>query len=267
VRPRKNRPVLFEVVACSRRAGGRSAPPRTAALPAGAATPPAVPLRPTTPPSIETDEAASAEATGVYFEDGRLHLALGWLHLVVIGVALAVVLAATFQVGRRSAQPGSFGSAGIDDLLAGQPPADTLKTEAAVPVPGQGRGTGQVLTPLGQAAGEETRAKPPPPAPPVAKQAEVVEAFTFASGAYYVVVQHFRSRDGDQAVAARDFLRSKSVGCTVRQAAGDLELVATEAFSSEAAAQTLSRRVRDLGKEYWNAGGGYDFAGAKPRRF
>jgi hypothetical protein len=203
----------------------------------------------------------------VYFEDGRLHLALGWIHLLVIGVALAVVLAATFQAGRRSAQPGSPAPADIDDLLAGQPPADTLKTEAAVPVPGQGRGTGQILTPLGQAAGEETRAKPSPPTPPAAKQPEPVEAFAFTSDAYYVVVQHFRPRDSDQAAAARDFVRSKGVGCTVRQAAGDLELVATEAFSSEAAAQNLMRRVRDLGKEYWNAGGGYDFAGAKPRKF
>jgi hypothetical protein len=99
------------------------------------------------------------------------------------------------------------------------------------------------------------------------KEADAGDSFTFAASSYYVVVQHFRIRDRDRAVAAKEFLRSKGVECVIRPGGGDLELVATEAFTSEPAAHELVKRVLGLGKEYWNSGGGYEFTGAKARKF
>jgi len=206
-------------------------------------------------------------------ERGRLVLTLGWPHLVVVLVGSVVVLAAVFQAGRRSARPAAEGQAALDEIMGASatvptPSVEPARTEVAAPTPGQGRVSGPVVTPSGPSAEETTTKLPPPVRPaPTPKSAEAQDDYAFVAGSYYVVVQHFRTRDRELALAAQQFLVSKRVACVVRTGGGDLELVATEAFTSERAAQELVRRVVEFGKEYRAGGGGYDFAQAKARKF
>ena len=279
--PRKNRPVLFEVVSRSQRARGRTGLQRPVAPPAPSAPPPATP----TTPLLPTFTAADTPRQPLAFQiaDGRVHLVLGWPHLAVIGIAALVVLFIVFQAGRTSAQPAPARSSSIDNVLAGAPETQTPPpAEPATPRSVPRRSAGPAVTPLGQGqpAAEPEPTKTPPVPKPVARQPspeppakekdkekESVESPAFAAGSYYVVIQHFRTRDRDKADAAREFLRGKGVSCVVRSGGGDLELVATDAFASEAQAQEFIRRVLALGKEYWNSGGGYEFTGAKARKF
>ena len=274
--PRKNRPVLFEVVARTQRARGHSAVSRPAVpAPSQAPVPPGTPAA-AVPPGPTRDESADAPVGGMYVDNRRLHVALGWPHLVVAGVILVVGLAVAFQIGRRSAQPPAQAPGDLSNILTSTPVPATPKKEAAPPKPGQGRSAGPVVTPLSPTAEPAPSVKPPParptpapaqPAPEPAKAAKPDEEFEFAASSYYVVIQHFRARDRERAAAARDFLGTKGVACVIRPGGGDLELIATEAFSSERQAQDLVRRLLEFGKEYRGAGGGYDFASAKARKF
>jgi len=114
---------------------------------------------------------------------------------------------------------------------------------------------------------EPSAAIKPQPAEPVPAPSVQPEPASFSVNSYYVVVQHFPKRAQSAAEAARDFLQSRGVPCVIRVGAGDLELVAIEGFATEQQAQDLVRRILELGKEYWNSGGGYNFLGAKARRF
>ena len=197
-------------------------------------------------------------------------MALGWPHLVVVGVIFIVSLVVAFQVGKRSAQPPARSPADLSTILANTPAPDTPKTDIAPPKPAQGRSAGPVQTPLVPLTERKPEAEPPPARPtpvPEKKTVKPDEAFEFAADSYYVVIQHFRTRDRERAVAARDFLSTKGIACALRPGAGDLELVATEAFPSERHAQDLVRRILEFGKEYRGACGGYDFANAKARKF
>jgi len=269
VATRKNRPVLFEVFSRSQRARGRGVTQRPAATPAEAA-----PGRAAAPPRGEPSGGTAPRSERARTERGRLVLTLGWPHLAVVLVGAVVVLAAVFQAGRRSARPAAEGQAALDEIMGASatvptPPVEPARTAMAAPTPGQGRASGPVATPSGPSVEENaTKAPPPPVRPaPTPKPTEAQEDYAFTAGAYYVVVQHFRTRDRELALAAQQFLMSKRVACVVRKGGGDLELVATEAFTSERAAQELVRRVVEFGKEYRAGGGGYDFAQAKARKF
>jgi hypothetical protein len=276
VPPRKNRPVLFEVFARTQRARGHAPATRpTAPASTPAPVPPAAPTA-APPPAPTRIKSAAAPIGSALLENGRLHVALGWPHLAVAGVILIVALTVAFQIGRRSAQPSTQAPDDLSKLLATPPAPEAPKKEVAAPKPGQGRSAGPVVTPLNPTAEPAAKPKPPPvqPAPtPVQppseppKAAKPAEEIEFAAGSFYVVIQHFRTRDRERATAARDFLSTKGIACVIRPGGGDLELIATEAFSSDRQAQDLVRRILDFGKEYRVAGGGYDFASAKARKF
>jgi hypothetical protein len=175
-----------------------------------------------------------------------------------------VLLGAAFIVGRRSAEPPVPGAPTIEDIFAGTTAPETPPPVVSAPTPGQGRGPGAVATPAAPLS------EPAPTAPVPVREGtprpKPADDFVLTPGAYYVVVQHFRLRDGERAAAAQDFLRSKGVECVIRTGA-DLQLVATGRFESEQQAETLRTRIVELGKEYREAGGGYDFASAKARKF
>jgi cell division septation protein DedD len=215
--------------------------------------------------------AGAVDRTGsAWIAGGRLCLVLGWPQLALAVIALLLLMVLAYEIGRRSVHAPAAKPADLKDILGTVTESEAPRTEAAAPTPARGGAGGPVATPGGPARGEEgTPAKPtvPPSAASPPKEAEAGDTFAFASGEYYVVVQHFRTRDRDRAVAAKEFLRSKGVNCAIRPGSGDLELVATEAFSSEQQAQGLVRRILELGKEYWNTGGGYEFTGAKARKF
>lgn len=198
---------------------------------------------------------------------GRIHFALTPLQSAVAGVGLVVLLVAVFLAGRRSVEPPGSKAQTIEDFLVGSPVPEPPPTEARPPTPGHGRNTGPVATPLAQPSEDATAAKPPTREPAASPQeAESTDAFTFVRDSYYVVVQYFRLRDQPRAVAAQEFLHAKGVECIIR-AGTDLQLIATERFSSEQQADPLRKRIADLGKEYRESGGGYDFASAKARKF
>lgn len=212
--------------------------------------------------------------------DGHVYLALNWPHVLVVGVVLLVVLFLTYRAGRSSAQSSQSKPSAIDNVLSGAPETQAPPPEPAPPTATPRRSTPPVVAVPGpaQPADQAEAAKPPPspkptptqrpqPPAPAPKEKETPETVSFTANSYYVVIQHFRTRDRDKADAAREFLRTKGVSCVVRTGGGDLELVATEAFTSEPQAQDLVRRILALGKEYWNSGGGYEFTGAKARKF
>ncbi len=260
--PRKKKPVLFEVVARTQRTKARASVPRQGAWPGS-----------TGGGLLNATGARTTAGPTVGLAGRRWPFVLAGA-VVVIGVVTGV------QIGWRSAQPPAKHSGDLRELFATPTPATMPRTETAYPTPSQGRAQTLVVTP-GRVESEGGAGVKPaarasdepgerPPAGPAARAAEdddPSDRFTFTPGAYYVVVQHFRIRDRDRAVAAKAFLRGKGVECVVRRGGGDLELVATTAFSNEAAARELVKRVLDLGKEYWNSGGGYEFTGAKARRF
>jgi hypothetical protein len=215
-------------------------------------------------------------APAIHVANGRVHLALSWPQLAVAGAVLVILLVVVFQVGRRSGQPRQTKVDQLDDILAGatvvEPPPASV---AAPPTPGRGRSAGPVATPLAPPSEGPPAAKPvarepapprtPPPAPPP-QETKAGEPFQPAPDSYYVVAQHFRLRDRQRAEAAQEFLRGKGIECDI-QAGADLQLVATEQFSSEQQAESLRKRVVEAGKEYRESGGGYDFASAKARKF
>ncbi len=263
--PRKNRPVLFEVVARAQRARARSPSPPTAPAqpppPASTAAPP--PRAPSPAPAPSLPDAAArpviARAAG-----GRIQLSLTRPQAAIAVAGVLVLLGAAFIVGRRSAEPPVPGAPTIEDIFAGTTAPETPPPVVSAPTPGQGRGPGAVATPAAPLS------EPAPTAPVPVREGtprpKPADDFVLTPGAYYVVVQHFRLRDGERAAAAQDFLRSKGVECVIRTGA-DLQLVATGRFESEQQAETLRTRIVELGKEYREAGGGYDFASAKARKF
>ncbi len=189
----------------------------------------------------------------------------------LVGAGLVVLLLAAFFVGRYSGNPLPTKSVAIEDLLPTSPAPEPPPTAAAAPTPGRGRSASPIVTPLAQPAQEAPAVKPAPrePAPqppPAPTETEPPDASTLARDTFYVVVQHFRLRDRQRADAAQEFLRSRGIECTIR-AGTDLQLVATEAFASEQQAENLRKRIIDVGKEYREGGGGYDFASAKARKF
>ncbi len=269
--PRKKRPVLYEVVSRSQRGrswkpssrGGTTtespAPPTTEPQP----TPRAAPAPATPPPARPTDAPRSAR-----FADGRLYLVLGWPHLAVAAVLLFAVVIASFQAGQRSTLPPVAQDANsLDAMLGGdadRPPADEPGSTAIRP---GGGSVGPIRTPLNDEA--VTHVDPPPtadkPPGPAAEDPSPAPP-AFRDDRYYVRVQCFPKRRRTAADQARDYLRSHGVPCTVVERPADLALVALEPFASQQQAQSLVRRVRELGKEYFTIAG-YDFGGCEPKKF
>jgi hypothetical protein len=266
VHPRKNRPVLFEVVARTQRARPRTTPPQApAAPPSPTSTSPTAVLA-VTPPTPAATPGGWRRYIPLDFGGGDIRVVLSRPQAALVGVGLIVLLLAVFFIGRYSAGPLPANTFSVEDFLAAGPAPETPPTAAPAPTPGRGRNGGPIVTPPVQPGEEIPVAKgaPPPPLPPT--EAGSPEASTLAHDSYYVVVQYFRLRDRPLADAALEFLRVRGVECTIRTGS-DLQLVATEAFSSEQQAERLRKRIVDIGKEYRKSGGGYDFASARARKF
>jgi cell division septation protein DedD len=193
---------------------------------------------------------------------GEIRLALTRPQAALAGVGLIVLLMAAFFVGRYSGNALPAKTVAVEDILSASPTSEPPPTATAAPVPGRGRGASPIVTPLAQPVQEPSVAKPPPAPTATEPPGESV----LAHDSFYVVVQHFRLRDRERADAAQEFLRSRGIECTI-QTGADLQLVATEPFASEQQAESLRKRIVDIGKEYRESGGGYDFASAKARKF
>ncbi len=280
--PRKNRPVLFEVIARTQRARGRgfSVRPATPAQPAGAPGAPtgsgaAEPgFRPVPPRPYAPLEFFSVE-------NGRLCLSLGWPHLAIAGAVIIGLCVAFYFIGRSGR---SVPSAPVDNsavAAAGQPVQRPVP-ERPAPKPGSSRGNAPAVN-LRSPAGEEPPAAkaPEPPAraaqpqpgpaqlpPQAARQPAAVPKQPepepkLEAGAYHVVVQHFPASRKEEAEPARAFLASRNIPCVIKEGArGSVLLIAGQAFKSEEEAQGLVAKVLEAGKEYFKTTSTYDFHGA-----
>jgi hypothetical protein len=265
--PRKNRPVLFEVVARTLRSRGRllspratpASPPPPVPLPAA----PPVPLSPPAPiPTLRPRPKAKVDHGQIGYADGHVHVNLSWVHLAVVAVLALVVLFVAFQAGRQSSRPAARGQ-DVTESLGNTPRSETPTSETPGPAPNPGR-SGNVVTPLNPPPGNDAarsaaRGNPPQKQP----QPAATEAFTFATDAYYVVVQHFQISKQQAAQEAGRYLIAQGIPCVVYKGRGEWMLVATEPFVDESQAKPLITRVRELGVEYAKSGGGYNFAGAR----
>jgi hypothetical protein len=95
---------------------------------------------------------------------------------------------------------------------------------------------------------------------------------------WYVCVQFFGESQRKAADDAAAFLQSKGIPCIVQRGPHDLRLIATQPFAlgnKDAArpadekrkCDELKRRIRDAGKEYRSAGGGYTFDGCEEKMY
>lgn len=267
---RKSRPVLYEVV----RGTARQQPPgwspgslfrqrdrsETAAPepePAAVAPAPAAMRAPASEPDYSDDSPPWFR-----WVDRHALLRLGWPGLTIGGAALVVLLILAFAAGRRSVQ--ADGSPGARTQIAAETPR---REEPLVkPLP-----TKEVALPQRAPDLEAQRqpATPPTRAPATAE---------FVKGKYYVIVQFFSKSNRRHAEEARDFLSSRGIPCTIREVGPDIRLVANEAFaldegtSAERAdarrrVEALKKRIKEAGKEFVKAGGGYTFDLCEERRF
>ncbi|MCK4343549.1 MAG: hypothetical protein KAY37_17695 [Phycisphaerae bacterium] len=260
---RKKRPVLYELVSRGQRARGWTTPPQQPSSPPATGAPPAAgpPPKPTAEPSQE----GALSSGSVRVVKGMVHLALSWFQLGVLGVFLVVVLVATFYVGRSTlSAPG--GGSDLDSITgsadADQPAAAPSELSLA-----HRPSDGSAHVPAPRPPAESSVRDQTPPVETLPPQdVPRVEHFAFQEGHYYVLVQCFPKWNRTAAEAARDFLRSKNVACTIYERRDDLAVFATEACSTERQAENLARTIRRLGKEYFPIGR-YDFGGCAARQF
>ncbi len=237
---RKNRPIQYEVASRARRTSQRTPVP-----PSGAPTDSTPPVR---------DEGLDEEA-------GRPTPTFGMPHLAVAAAVVLVIAFAVYKIGQRTTQPEPEGPSELELVLADKPPDAAEETARPAFVPDHRGAEGDVAVAPRRASGPRSAINQPDPAP----TAEPTEPQALESGYYYALVQYFPPSKRGDADAARDFLRSRGVECIVRQGQGDWQLIATDQFSSAAAAGDLLRRIREHGREYSRIGG-YDFAGCQARK-
>ncbi len=296
--PKRNRPVLYELIARGHRSKTWTSSPRAAASVAAgrpAETRPAsVPLergmgrRPLpAPPAAEANVSAETSIL-----DGQVRITTSWPVLAALGAALLVVVVVAYYVGRRSTSPPEPASPVLEQLLSG-----TVAAAPAGPTP-----AADALSPAHRPAGPSAvpglpggsapaRAASSPPAVVVEPQPEPAregppqatddptQPFAFESGASYVVIQHLSKRQSgiDAARKIREFLESNGVACVVQARGGDLQVIATEPFrikrgSSRATADERKRatefmnRIKELGKQF-TLTAGYSFDKCYLREF
>jgi len=266
VTPRKNRPVLYELVARTQRARPAGPPRSPTPAPAPAASRP-VATTPGAAPSATAAEESAPPRRSVRIVNGRVQLTLGWPELAIAGVLLAVILVALFQAGAQSARPAAPQAADADTLFGETPPAPAGEHAVEVPPDHRPRAGAGAPAPLGLGSGGE---KPGAGEPQGQKAAgPPAEPAGLERGRYYVYVQYFKKDKLSEAQDARDFLHGKGVACVLSPTRLDLVLIAAEPFASETDAQgkELAGRIRELGKAYRKAGGGYDFKDCQLKKY
>lgn len=264
---RKNRPVLYEVVRLSRRQRESSWKRRLAPVP-GAAGESEVPVG---QEPVGAEEQVEERPRAVRISEGRLYVDLGWPGMAVVGVALLFVLFIAFQAGGRFYRPQPAREPAPGLLGLGHEPAGAAAPDKEI-APEHRQAAQPVVTPnLPRAEGPSGE-----PERPAAKPAEPPASSTkLQAGYHYVVIQYFRKTEKEAAVKAAKFLRGKGVDCVIFEGV-DLQLVATEPFlimqkdANAGAAEKrrcddLKKRIRELGKEYKEQGGGYTFKDCEER--
>jgi hypothetical protein len=265
VAARRRRPVLYEVVRRDR--GGlpewklRPEHPSPEAFP------------PTASPSIVSAPAEQSEpaepAPMVQVVDERVNLSLSWPVIAVVLAGFLVALAVSFHAGTRYAQ--QTGTPG-EDALTPTETGSRLSEGTEVADRGAGRlgerpGIAPTRRGSAEAGGNASASAPERPSPPPARQPTLAE---LPKGYHYIFIQFFRKSRMKDAQDAAEFLRANGLPCVIQESREDIRLIATQPLLLDqrdvAARQRerqrcdeLKRRIKELGKEYARAGGGYAF--------
>lgn len=257
---RKKRPVMYEVASRSRRArrmtSWRSGPPPPPPPSSPAAS---APIEPEAPPVDSPEDAEPLITESVPFMEvyeGRVFLSLGWAQWAIVAAVLLALLAGAFYAGQRSATPEAPPATGTDFLTPGGDEGD--EAVGGPLEPDHRDGGRNVRTPIG---GNEV-ARPTPSEPEPEVDPEPRQQPTLEPGNYYVLVQYFPRSRPEHAQAAAQFLRENGVECLILRKA-DLRLYAAEPFGGQQAARRLVSKIRKLGAEYFEQGGGYKFDGCE----
>ncbi len=262
---RKRRPVLYEVVRRDR--GGQPEWQQRPEQPGPEAFPPTA--SPSTVPAPAKQTEATEPAPMVQVVGECVHLSLGWPVIAIALAGLLVALAVSFHAGTRYAQQTGTPD---EDALTPTETGSLLSEATEVADRGTGRsgeGTGVAPTrrrpaEAGGDMGAEAprRTSPPPDRQPTSNELQ--------KGYHYVFIQFFPKSRLKDAQAAAEFLRANGLPCVIQEARADTRLIADQPFLLDqrdvAARQRerqrcdeLKRRIKQLGKEYARAGGGYAF--------
>jgi hypothetical protein len=199
----------------------------------------------------------------------RVHLSLGW---PVIAVALAgflVALAVSFHACTRYAQ--RTGTPDEDALTPTETgsllPGATEVADSGTGRSGQGTGVAPTRRRPAEASGDPDAKAPRRTSPPPDRQPTSTK---LQKGYHYVFIQFFPKSRLKAAQDAAAFLRANGLACLIQRARDDIRLIADQPFlldQRDVAArqrerqrcEELKRRIKQLGKEYARAGGGYAF--------
>jgi hypothetical protein len=265
VAARKRRPVLYEVVRRDR--GGLPEWKLRPEHPGPEAFPPTT--SPSTVPAPAEQTEATEPAPTVQVVGERVHFSLGWPVIAIALAGFVVALAVSFHAGTRYAQ-----RTGTPDEDALTPTETGSLVTGATGVadrgtgrPGERTGVAPTRRRPAEAGGDAGTKTPERTSPPPDRQPTSTE---LQKGYHYVFIQFFRKSRMKDAQDAAEFLRANGLPCVIQEAREDIRLIATQPLLLDqrdvAARQRerqrcdeLKRRIKELGKEYARAGGGYAF--------
>lgn len=209
--------------------------------------------------------------------DSHVRLTLSYPLLAGIAVGVLVLLAVSFETGRRFGAPATGaardGDSALPVELTGAAPPSTTDTGTVQlpnrPDPVDSQRSEAVAPPVPKPSERGNEAAKPKDEPrPVVK---------LQSGMSYIQVQIFGSKERKRAEAAADFLIRNGVDACLLDRKVDIVVLATQPFNlaqkdaaarkrEQTAADALVKQIRKLGEEYRKIAG-YRFEFAEPREF
>lgn len=255
-------------------------PPTASNAHAGWIPTPRVPSAPSRPAPAA---APATPSEGVPVVAGQLRvggrqIAFGRMHLIVAGASLIVFLFLAYQLGARLSGPSNGESTATgsqsDDLL--NQPLFGGGAEQSSSTTSENKPRTLPPTPSERELANTTPAPRPSESPKPA--AVSVPEFRGEKDRYYILIQYFPNRSMDDAKDAAAFLIRNGVPVAIQDAKRDIRIVATDEFRlndpdaatrgrAKQASDALKKRILDLGQQYIQGGGKYDFGGAQARKF
>lgn len=235
----------------------------------------------------------------------EIRVSVNFTMAAIVAAALLALLVVAFQIGRWTAKPagptsdnpagtsttstappngapsrlgggpnGGSTQGGGDSRLNGPAQPDKIHTPGKAGPDGSGDTKKPTEPPAREGDREPQRDKdkpaPPPvepkPTPPVEPKPEpAAPSVELKKGYHYLVIQHFRKNDTEQAESAARYLIAAGVPCAVQAMKADIRVIATEPFlinqkdpgrkTEQSRANDLIQKVKKLGKEYSRTSG------------
>ncbi len=204
--------------------------------------------RPARPPASQVAAATGDSPQPLVQSQGdRLKFSVSTLTLAMILFAVFVVLAGAFALGRHLGYDSGWQAAADRAQVIADD--EFIDLRAQPPSPGLLQDLGLVTDAVNREHAQQRRA---------ARAGQV----GFVDDLNYVWIETFTTKS--DASAAREFLKNEEIESTLIENGGKWVLISTEGFDyglaeEKAACQQLSARVREVGRQYLEAGGRYGF--------